>query len=205
MFESNGSEFLTSKVSVIVGQCSLVERSLTPCSKPHARWARQRRWKRVVLVVYDNNRRKTWGRNLCDSGIELLRVIKWELILESPAQFQKSAVHTVEMLLIVGDLHYSHHIMIDSSAVAVIWRRENDKFLGKFEGALEFCWRNEVTNPWTRLLRFSAVSYNCITAVLSQWVGFLPWEIWLPSPGKASCNRVLLPNLWCMLGVLMFP
>ena len=107
--------------------------------------------------------------------------------------------------IIVGNLHYSHRSTIDSSAVAVIWRRENDKFLGKFEGALEFCWRNEVINPWTRLLRFSAVSYNCITAVLSQWVGFLPWEIWLPSPGKASCNRVLLPNLWCMLGVLMFP
>ena len=27
----------------------------------------------------------------------------------------------------------------------------------------------------------------------------------LPSPGKASCDRVALPNLRCMLGVLVFP
>ena len=27
----------------------------------------------------------------------------------------------------------------------------------------------------------------------------------LPSPGKASCDGVALPNLGCMLGALMFP
>ena len=27
----------------------------------------------------------------------------------------------------------------------------------------------------------------------------------LPPPGKASCDRVALPNLWSMLGVLVFP
>ena len=41
------------------------------------------------------------------------------------------------------------------------------------------------------------------TTVLSQWD--LPHgRIRLLSPGKASCDRVKLPNLWCMLGVLVF-
>ena len=30
-------------------------------------------------------------------------------------------------------------------------------------------------------------------------------EFRLLFPGKASCNRVTLPNLWCMLGILVFP
>ena len=38
---------------------------------------------------------------------------------------------------------------------------------------------------------------NCIVLL-----GFLPWDIGLLSPGKA---RVALPNLWCMLGALVFP
>ena len=34
---------------------------------------------------------------------------------------------------------------------------------------------------------------------------FLLWEIWVASPGKASCNRVALLNPRCMLGVSVFP
>ena len=37
------------------------------------------------------------------------------------------------------------------------------------------------------------------TTVLSQW-DFSRGKFGLPSPGKASCNRVALPNLGCMLG-----
>ena len=46
---------------------------------------------------------------------------------------------------------------------------------------------------------FTFTCYNCIAQV-----GFLPWEIRV-SPGTASCDRVALPNLRCMLGVLVFP
>ena len=43
--------------------------------------------------------------------------------------------------------------------------------------------------------------YNCIVAM-----GSLPWETRVAFPrGKASRDRVALPNLWCMLGVLVFP
>ena len=35
-------------------------------------------------------------------------------------------------------------------------------------------------------------------------MGFLPWKFGVLSPWKASCDRVTLPNPWCMLGVLMF-
>ena len=42
------------------------------------------------------------------------------------------------------------------------------------------------------------------TTVLSQW-DFLHGKFGLPSPGKASCDRVALPNLRRMLGVLEFP
>ena len=43
-----------------------------------------------------------------------------------------------------------------------------------------------------------------LTAVLSRW-DFSYGKIWLLSPGKASCDRVALPNPRCMLGVLVFP
>ena len=42
------------------------------------------------------------------------------------------------------------------------------------------------------------------TAVLYQW-DFSHGKFGLLSPGKASCDRVTLPNLVCMLGVLVFP
>ena len=44
------------------------------------------------------------------------------------------------------------------------------------------------------------VFYKCIVPI-----GFLPWEIRVAFLGKASCNRVALPNLRCMLGVIVFP
>ena len=36
-------------------------------------------------------------------------------------------------------------------------------------------------------------------------MGFSHGKFGLPSPGKASCDRVALPNLRCMLDVLVFP
>ena len=43
------------------------------------------------------------------------------------------------------------------------------------------------------------------TNALSQWdFSHGKFEL-LFSPGKASCDRVALPNLRCMLGVLVFP
>ena len=41
------------------------------------------------------------------------------------------------------------------------------------------------------------------TTVLFQW-DFFHGKFRLLSPGKASCNRVALPNLLCMLGVWCF-
>ena len=42
------------------------------------------------------------------------------------------------------------------------------------------------------------------TTVLFQW-DFSHGKSGLLSPGKASCDRVALPNLLCVLGVLVFP
>ena len=42
------------------------------------------------------------------------------------------------------------------------------------------------------------------TSVLFQW-DFSHGKFWLPSPGKASCDRVTQPDLAGMLGVLVFP
>ena len=41
------------------------------------------------------------------------------------------------------------------------------------------------------------------TTVLSHW-DFFHAKFGLPSSRKASCDRVVVPNLWCMLGVLVF-
>ena len=43
-----------------------------------------------------------------------------------------------------------------------------------------------------------------LTTVLSQW-DFSHVKFGLLFPGKASCDRVALANLLCMLGVLAFP
>ena len=50
----------------------------------------------------------------------------------------------------------------------------------------------------------ASVSFFIFAAILSQW-DFSQRKFGLPSPGKASCDRVALPNLRCMLGVLVFP
>ena len=42
------------------------------------------------------------------------------------------------------------------------------------------------------------------TTVLSHW-DFSHGKSGLPAPVKASCDRVALPNLRCMLSVLVFP
>ena len=42
--------------------------------------------------------------------------------------------------------------------------------------------------------------YSCIVPL-----GFLPGNFGLLLPGKASCDRVVLPNLWCMPGLIVFP
>ena len=43
-----------------------------------------------------------------------------------------------------------------------------------------------------------------ITDVLSHW-NFPHGKFGLLSPRKANCDGVVLPNLQCVLGVLMFP
>ena len=45
--------------------------------------------------------------------------------------------------------------------------------------------------------------FSSFVTVLSHWY-FSFGKFWLLSPGKSSCDRVRLPNLWCMLGVLVF-
>ena len=42
------------------------------------------------------------------------------------------------------------------------------------------------------------------TAVLSHW-NFFHGKFGLLTPGKANSDRVALPNLLCMLSVLLFP
>ena len=46
--------------------------------------------------------------------------------------------------------------------------------------------------------------FSLFTTVLSQW-DFSYGKFGLPSLGKASWDRVALPNLRCMLVVLVFP
>ena len=75
------------------------------------------------------------------------------------------------------------------------------------EGAREVGGRNwhEMPVPFTLL---SVSTYFFLhfffTTVMSQW-DFSHGKCWLPSTGKASCDRVVLPNPWCMLGVSMYP
>ena len=45
--------------------------------------------------------------------------------------------------------------------------------------------------------------FSFFTSVLSPW-DFSRGKFGLLSPGKVSCNRVALPNLLCVLGVLVF-
>ena len=47
-------------------------------------------------------------------------------------------------------------------------------------------------------------TFFLLTAISSHW-DFSHGTFGLHSLGKASCDRVALPNLRCMLGVLVFP
>ena len=74
--------------------------------------------------------------------------------------------------------------------------------------------KKERKNPAQKTMQTFKVLWFCsnhcyyyfllFTTVLSQW-DFSDGKFGLPSLGKTSCNRVALPNLWCMLGVLVFP
>ena len=46
-------------------------------------------------------------------------------------------------------------------------------------------------------------NFLLFTTALSQW-DFSNGKFGLPFPGKASCDRVALPDLGCILGVLVF-
>ena len=63
----------------------------------------------------------------------------------------------------------------------------------------------EKTEKHTRqkLHDFFFFFFTIFTTVLSQW-DFSHQKFRVPSLGKASCNRVVLPNLECMLGVFVF-
>ena len=50
---------------------------------------------------------------------------------------------------------------------------------------------------------YSFIIITFFTTVLSHW-DICNGEFGLLSPGKANCDRVALPNLWCMLIVLVF-
>ena len=63
--------------------------------------------------------------------------------------------------------------------------------------------RLETTGQQKKLFHFFSFFLffnNCIVPLQ-----FLPWEIWVALPEKASCDGIALPNLRCMLGVLVFP
>ena len=51
---------------------------------------------------------------------------------------------------------------------------------------------------------FTVKKTKLFRSVLTQW-DFSHGKFRLPFPEKSSCNRVELPNLGCMLGVLVFP
>ena len=40
---------------------------------------------------------------------------------------------------------------------------------------------------------------------LQNQLGSIPWEIRVAFSGEASCDKVVLTNLRCMLGILVFP
>ena len=60
-----------------------------------------------------------------------------------------------------------------------------------------------VVSPWHDTKLFCSLSVF-FTTVLFQW-DFSHRKFGLPSLGKASCDRVALPNLRCMLCVLVLP
>ena len=61
----------------------------------------------------------------------------------------------------------------------------------------------EVAGCFFFFLNFLCVFFLLFTTVLSPW-DFSPEKFRLLTPGKASCDRVLLPPLQCTLGVLVF-
>ena len=54
------------------------------------------------------------------------------------------------------------------------------------------------------LIHTAVFLFSFFTATLSHW-DLSYGKFGLLSPEKASCDRVALPNLGCMLGVLVFP
>ena len=60
------------------------------------------------------------------------------------------------------------------------------------------------TTELIALLILSYFLYNFFAAVLSQWDSS-HGKFGLLFTGKASCDRVALPNLRCMLSVMVFP
>ena len=75
-----------------------------------------------------------------------------------------------------------------------------------------YTYDSDTPNPsgWLCLVRTAVLPASLFflsfffTTVLSQW-DFSHGKFRLPSRGKISCDRVVLPNLRCMLGVLVFP
>ena len=67
-----------------------------------------------------------------------------------------------------------------------------------------FCCCCFVVTSFFLFLFFFFFFLTLFTALLSPW-DITYRKFGLPSLGKASCDRVALPNLQCMLGVLVFP
>ena len=63
---------------------------------------------------------------------------------------------------------------------------------------------NWIPKVEVQLSEWRVTIFFFLTTALSQWE-FSHGKFRLPSLGKASCNRAMLPNLGCMQGVLVFP
>uniref|UniRef100_UPI003AF6B331 hypothetical protein n=1 Tax=Thiolapillus sp. TaxID=2017437 RepID=UPI003AF6B331 len=73
----------------------------------------------------------------------------------------------------------------------------------------EFPWLSTLGGVSLALTEYGLVYFftlkknKLFTTVLSQ-LALSHGKFGLPSPRKASCNRVTLPKLWCTLGILVF-
>ena len=79
------------------------------------------------------------------------------------------------------------------------WRTSTEVLNQKIDRQSKTVTLKVIVAPVVNFCLFVFTFYNCIVPK-----GFLQWKFGLPSQGKASCDRVVLPYLRCMLVVLVF-
>ena len=118
-------------------------------------------------------------------------------------------------LLAYGTVPLKTDQMFLTKGLPTIWHCSISKYLQRGNGSLIF-FKGQLCRVMMKNLTKSTLypengllNLDCVISFLFHNyifpLGFLPLEFRLLSLWKASCYRVKLPKLQCMLGVLVFP